>query len=199
MAGRSGELAHRWAGPITDLYKCTTLYEGADGLPGTNTIYASAGDEPLPGVLGNINDLVDFYMSNWASEPIIATVLAQADVIDSTTGMVTDVNTSGTDTVHTASGTDDPLPPSVQVLLQLRTDLFVNGRRLHGRQFFPYALGAASVEGAVNPSLVSGLRDAANAAYSGTCAVYSPTHHTWATITDCQVWSKFATLRSRRD
>lgn len=100
----------------------------------------------------------------------------------------------------TASG--DILPPATQGLLRIYTTQIVSGRLLRGRIFLPGAVESFSTLGRPVAAYGTDYNNAAatmisdsNSAWS----VWSRTHGTLATVDSAQVWTEWATLRSRRD
>jgi hypothetical protein len=131
----------------------------------------------------------------WTRVPEVATFNEVTGTLESVAGLVPG---SGVGTNVT-----DALSPTTQGLLQLRTGLIVFGRLLRGRIFLPgpceahngssggplagyvdpYETAAATLVGDANTDLV----------------IWSQTHGVKAPVASADVWSKWASLRSRRD
>jgi hypothetical protein len=128
-------------------------------------------------------------------------IAGEVESVDENTGQVTAV-TSVTPVSVAGLSSEDPMPPANQALVQWRSGSFLNGREIRGRTFIP-----ALTEGDWNSGAWSGTRAAnvvaaANALVASANAdlcIFSPTHLTYRVVTSAALWSKVATLRSRRD
>lgn len=130
------------------------------------------------------------------------TVLGEIDIVDNVTGDIEgQESTDQVIVVGTAAG--NPLPPNTQGLIRWRTGVYVGGREIRGRTFVPALTSNSNSAGGVPASTtVSTLTTAAGSLYGdpdSELVVWSKTHGQFATVTSASVWSKFATLRSRRD
>lgn len=138
--------------------------------------------------------------------------LAQAPNVFSVQGEVLDVdpstgNTTGvfstTPHTHNCINTGEILPPSLQVLVRLRTGVYVNGREVRGRIFLPGMSEAQATSGKPAASLISAVQTAADllitAGDPDSLLVWSRTHGVAHPVVSASVWSEFAVLRSRRD
>lgn len=188
----------RIAQSVTDLWQVRVLWTGDDGLPGTNTIYASTGDTDVDDLRTALDSFYNDYCAGQCSDDLTATIPAAGDKIDSETGQVSGLWSSGTPLVNTGADTGNRVTDISQILVQLRTDLVVNGRLLRGRIFLPGFRVTGTQNGGVNPTQVTDIKNIAEDAFVGRCCVYSRTHHTFATIDSVTVWDQMASLRSRR-
>jgi hypothetical protein len=182
---------------MSELFQIRAVWTGPGGLPGTNTLYAPT-DIAIGDVLDGVNDLYDFWVTGNIADDFHVTVPSTGERIESDTGQVVGTWSHGTDTQHDGTDTSNFVTDATQVLLQLRTGFFVAGRELRGRLFLPGLRVTGTTVGNLDPDIADALADAANAALAATCAVFSRTHHEWATIDHCDVWSELAVLRSRR-
>jgi hypothetical protein len=185
---------------MTDLWQVRNEWTGTGGgMPGTNTIYASTGDTDIDDFRSALADFYDFWVTGNCSDDFSVTIPATGDKIDSGTGGVVGLWSSGTADVHTGTDTANRVPDIAQVLVQLRTDLVVSGRLLRGRIFLPGLRVTGTTGGELDPTIQSALQGAADDAFIGRACVFSRTHNTFATITATTVWNEIASLRSRRD
>jgi len=131
----------------------------------------------------------------WATAADVATLNVGTGALESTT--------STTPSTGTGTQTGDALPPAVQGLLRLLTSTVAGGRLLRGRLFLPGAGAGSSDSNGGVLAAYSGDYNAAGAALiadtNTNWMVWSPTHSTAASVTSVSCWSKWATLRSRRD
>lgn len=185
---------------MTDLWQVRAEWTGTGGgMPGTNTLYASTGDTDIDDWRTALGDFYDFWVTGNMSDDFSVTIPATGDKIDSSTGGVSGIWSSGTADVHTGTDTANRVPDIAQVLVQLRTDLVVSGRLLRGRVFLPGLRVTGTTGGELDPTIQSALKDAADDCFIGRGCVFSRTHNTFATITATTVWNEIASLRSRRD
>lgn len=129
------------------------------------------------------------------------TTLGDVETVDEITGNITGV-TSVTPRVKVGQNTGDPVPKSTNALIRLRTGNFEGGREVRGRIFVPGLTEGQSDAGGLLASTRTALQTAADAmrTHAGsTLVVYSRTHHKYASVASCNVWSEWAVLRSRRD
>jgi hypothetical protein len=105
---------------------------------------------------------------------------------------------------RTATGTavGDPLPPANQGLVNLRSTLFVNGRRVRGHWNIPGTMEADSTNGIPTLTYTNALQTASNtltAFADPFLVVYSRRNGTTGGALSASVPAKWAVLRSRRD
>lgn len=184
---------------MTDLYQVRVEIAMPIGGVGVSTWYASAGDNALGDVLDPLNSVYGTWATNHCASTFTFVVPATVNIIDSTTGALTGTETHGTDTSHVGAAAAGSVPFVSQVLAQFETGFYVAGRQLRGRIFFPGCVPSDTTAGAVADGLISDMTDELNTSINDVFAVYSPTHATWATISNSTVWKQFASLRSRRD
>jgi hypothetical protein len=145
------------------------------------------------------------------------------ETVDELTGQVTAV-TAGTNGTTSFTGGSEAMAPQVQGLVQWRSGIFADGREIRGRTFLPAMMESLNTLGAPAESLVTAVGVAAAAliadANSGLCVWrrprverpqvgvpgdrwYLPAQSarvgTHAVVSSGAMWSKWATLRSRRD
>lgn len=134
---------------------------------------------------------------------MVCTVEADVPIIDSTTGTLTGNTTIAPEAVS-LGGSADILPPTVQGLIRWKTGLVVAGRRLRGRTFLPGFLESLNQSnGTPSGTLVAAVNALTSTYISGTGAaplvVYGPTHHAFSEVDSGDMWTQWASLRSRRD
>lgn len=190
---------------MSDLYRVTTVFTGPQGMPGTHTIHGQASIQSANDFITLVGEFWGRLMGGFGSGSsglatgLTSTTLGTCDVIDSSTGQITGTDGDGSDIVHTGNGTAEPLPHFVQGLAQVQTVLFINGRRLRGRFFIPGITEQQSTNGAPDATWRGQVQDELDLLVESAWAVYSPTHHEFASANSTSTWSQFATLRSRRD
>ena len=183
---------------MTDLWKVRVGYTGEGGLPGVNTLLASTGDTDVD----DLRTALAAFYTNWGTHapgPLSISIPASGDKIDSNTGQISGSWTSGTTTTIPGVGSAARVNSATQVLIQLRTDLILNGRHLRGRIFMPGLALNGIVNAKLDPTVLTNVQTAAATMAIGRLCVYSTTHKEFATVTAVTVWDQLAVLRSRRD
>lgn len=186
------------------MLRVTTVFVGAVGAPYYNQLYfgsATTADAQAAATAAR-----QFWgnASNAMSTLISGTINPEVELVDPSTGQVTDVLNTVT-TGISGSATGEPLPPANQGLIRLLTGTFVNGRRLRGRVFVPGPTETQASSGVPGSSYLDFCQDAIDAlltsgADAGGAQIYSPTHRVAANITSGNTWAGgYAVLRSRRD
>lgn len=137
-------------------------------------------------------NIVDTY--HFAVEPAV-------ESIDIGTGQPTQV--TGTTTSPVTGGTNtDALPWQTQALIQLRTGTYTAGREVRGRIFIP-GMSEVNNTAGIPSGTMTGSFDAAVAALIGDInselVVYSRAHTEAVQVVTGNTWTKWASLRSRRD
>jgi len=168
-------------GGVQDFYFDSNVGTTQDAVDAAHTFWTAAHD--------------CFRVDTIAHFPSEVTILGANGVITGIDSVTAPGNVSGVDD-------SDPLPPQTQMLVRWRTGQFSNGREVRGRTFIPSAGEATSFLGAPTASRVAALAAAANTLVTDTSAqlvVWSRTHQVAFPVDSSSVWSKFATLRSRRD
>lgn len=183
---------------MTSLFQIRAVWTDTAAGSGTNTLYGSEGDVSVHDMRVELGDAYTEYLSNHASDEVSVLIPSQGDVIDSTNGALLGIWTDGADVTITGASGGDRVTLASQVLVQIKTDDIVGGRRLHGRIFLPGCLESQSDGGFVGSGVVADTGAAFNTAFVNDFAVYSPTHHEWATCSGAAIWNQFAVLRSRR-
>lgn len=183
---------------MTSLHRLTVVYTGLPGLPGTNTMYADSGNITAADFVSAVHDFFNDIKNNLCNTLTI-TILGDVEEIDSTTGNVTSVTSTGGNDIQQGGNSGDPLPLVCQGLVQWRTGVFFGGRELRGRSYIPGWVMGLSIDGAPDPDLVTGLQGPIDTMAQDVLAVYSPTKHEWASGSSGHFWDQWAELRSRRD
>jgi hypothetical protein len=155
-------------------------------------------DQALEEARGLLANFYDDYLTGNVADDFHATIPNIGEQIDSTTGSVVGFWDSGDEITKDGTDTSNFVTDVSQVLLQMRTGFVVGGRELRGRLFLPGLRVTATSLGNVDSTVATAIQDSANENLNDTFAVFSRTHHAWATISSCTVWSEFASLRSRR-
>lgn len=183
---------------MTTLYRATTTFTGLQGLPGYSTMYADSGNIDPGDFVDAIHDFWEAVNQAWTDD-LTATVSGQLDNVDSTTGLTTGTTDGGADQVTVGTSGGEVLPFTTQLLVRWRTGVYFGGRELRGRTFIPGYTEADSDAGVVNSTVRSEALAAGAILGPNALAVYSPTKHEWASVSRCEVWDQWASLRSRRD
>ena len=149
------------------------------------------------------DDLETFYgfWNNWASDQYDAILEPEIRVMNTATGILTDVETfpgGG----WTVAGIDpgEPMADVLSVLIRWSTGSIVSGRFLRGRTFLPGLVAGLVNDGNVLGAVVSDLTSGANGlATSGNgLGVWSRTHGVIHPFLGGSCWAEFATQRGRR-
>lgn len=125
----------------------------------------------------------------------------ECEIVNVTTGQVEGSLFQSTWTL-TSTGAGEPLPLMTQGLLQWRTGVFSNGREVRGRTFVPDPTEAMNTSAKPSAAYRVDLESAADVLVSDTAAafsIYSKQNRTLTPVTSGTCWSKWASLRSRRD
>lgn len=179
-----------------------TRWDGVAGAPFWTTVRQTAvGVISAEDFAQAFADFLDRAKSSLAT-PLVATVLPEVTLIESTTGQLV-----GTETivskVITMTDATEMLPRTTQMLIRWSTGVVIAGRRVRGRMFLPGLCEQSNSDGgAPTTSIVSGFQASVNTLltdWGGEAVVYSRTHFSGAAITGASVWNEWAVLRSRRD
>ena len=177
-----------WAGNAAQGGGLSTFY--FNSTVGTAAQQVAAVAAFLNGIQANIST-----QATWQTSGDVATLNIGTGVLEAVTSVAQSTGAG------TASG--DMCPPATQGLVRALTNVVVAGRLLRGRIFIP---GVPEASNGSSGGPVSGYRtaiDAAAATLLGDAntewSVWSLTHGVLASVTAANTWSKFATLRSRRD
>lgn len=183
---------------MSHIKRITTVWTGRPGLPGTTTLYFHE-----DGV--TTADQVDAVKAFWNSlknNIVTGTNLAVdgvAEIVESDTGEIVGTDDTGHGGVIVGTDSADPLPPTVQGLIQWRSGVYVGGREIRGRTFIGCITETSNTAGVPNAGTVAAWTGYATTLKAANLAVYSPTKHQWASVSSGSAWSQFAVLRSRRD
>ena len=179
------------------------VFTGKPGAPyynqlhfgGSTSLEAVAAANAADDFWNHMANALDTQMT-WSSGP-------EVELVDIATGQVTDSFAITPETVD-FTGTGEVLPYATQGLLRLRTNTFINGRRVRGRIFIPGVTEFMNTGGTVILATQTLFQDAGNllltsASGAGGLVVYSPTHREAAPVASCAPWDQWAVQRSRRD
>lgn len=179
-----------WEGLAGGEYLSTYIFNGGAGAAqdAANAVHTC-----LSGLVGNFaNDLA-------------VRVQPDVDVVEPLTGQVTSRVGVAAPAAVFGSALGDLLPLSTQGLITLRTGVFVAGREVRGRHFYPGATEDLSTDGkpvaaylAALANNYGDLRDN-SAAFGAPLAVWSRARGQVHNVAFGQAWSDWAVLRSRRD
>lgn len=183
------------------MYRVRTNISGGITGPGLSTFYFN---DTSPATAQHAADAVHTFWDSIKNR-VVNTVTFQVDptvyTIDVTTGHPTLV-TPVTAAPVVGQSTADPLPYSLQGLIEMHTGFFPGGREVRGRLFIPGADESLSTLGVPIAAYISSLQTAANALIADPNAdwvVWSRKNHTVQPVTSAGVWNQWAVLRSRRD
>lgn len=169
----------------------------AGGRQGTNTLYVP-NSEPLELARELLGNFYDDYLTGNVADDFHAVIPNVGEQIESDTGQVVGFWDAGDEIQKDGTDTSNFVTDISQVLLQMKTGFVVAGKQLRGRIFLPGLRVTGTTVGNLDPGIADAITDSANENLNDTFAVFSRTHHEWATITQCNVWLEFASLRSRR-
>lgn len=186
--------------PVSDLYRVRTIFTGVPGTPWySNQYFDEAG-----GTAQQAANVVKNFWSGLAAyfpTTVTATVQALVDQVDPGTNTI--IGSTSTTTVSVpGGGTGQPLPWASQGNIRLRTGVYINGRQLVGRIFFPGLTQASIASGLVNGATISALNSGVAAMIAdanSALVVYSRLQGRWETVVSADTAQEFAVLKSRRD
>jgi hypothetical protein len=201
---------------MTEIMRVRSVLNGVAGLPGYSNLYFG----PVDGTLAE-SDAVDLVAAFWNSmlgdmdNNITITVEGEVPIIEDTTGEIQDVVTVTGQTLA-VFGQSDPLPFTTQALGRFITADFVNGRRVRGRMFVPGMCEISNALGVPTTTFIT----AASARFAGLVGDATAPLVIWSrpipvkppttpptftrlgsshVVTESNVWTQWASLRSRRD
>lgn len=190
---------HRCLNPyMSHIKRITTVWSGRPGLPGTTTLYFHENSHTAA-------DQVDAVKAFWNSlknnivTGVNLTVDGTVEIVESDTGDIVGTDATGHGGVIVGTDSADPLPPSVQGLIQWRTGVYVGGREIRGRTFIGCLTETSNTNGVPPSGTIAAWTGYATTMLGSALAVYSPTKHQWASVASGNAWGQFAVLRSRRD
>ena len=184
---------------MSHLKRITTTFTGPQGMPGYSTIYGHENGESAATFQAAVaafwtavtND-VCVYALHFSCSGIM-------EVVESTSGEIVSLDDSGTTVTGVGGAGADPIGWTSQMLCQLRTGSYVSGRELRGRIFIPAIWVGTLNNGNPSSTAIGNVQGALDDLVGHQLAVYSPTHHAWASVSSGGVWNEYATMRSRRD
>lgn len=183
---------------MSDIFQIRMTWAGGDSAPFVTTLYAQENDTSIADARAAISDFLSGDVSGQFSDDFTWTIPSSGDILDTNTGGLIGTWTDGTPISDSGADTGNRVADASQVLVQLRTGDIVSGRELRGRFFLPGLRVTALSAGNLDSSTLTTIETEANDNLNGVLAVFSRTHHEWATVTSCSVWSELAVLRSRR-
>jgi hypothetical protein len=123
------------------------------------------------------------------------------DTLDATSGVLTNVESAGT-TANTGNNGFEILPPATQGRVNLLTGVIVANRQLRGRLYIPGFTEGVNTNGgpvAGTQTLVNSAATTLAGDANAQWVVWSRTHGVFSPITVPTMWTKWGSLRSRRD
>jgi len=186
------------------MLRSTVLLTGVAGAPYYSTLHWGGTTD------GEAQAAADAHGHFWNQlqarlrSTMTATVAEEVALVDVATGQILELFPVTGGSVA-FSDTGEPLPPSNQALLRLRTGIYVAGRELRGRLNVPGCMEDDSSGGVPSGSLITAVEAAwtfamtTSGGAAGGPVVYSDTHHVSAPVSFVSMWNQWAVLRSRRD
>lgn len=183
------------------MYRVRAVWTGVAGSPYYSNFYFTEEG----GTAAQARLAVATFLSSIRSvvaDNVTYVVENEVPVIDEATGDVIRVDFDAV--VHSAAGqsTATMLPLSNQMLLRLRTGVFIGGREIRGRFFIPGQVVTSANDGTVllaTATAVQGFAATLIGSANAQWVVYAKTKGTYAVINAANVWNQFAVLTSRRD
>jgi hypothetical protein len=194
--------------PTTSLGRFKTIFSGLAGTPGINTMYIDADSTSAESYLDAVGSFWNS-LTGFIKQGLVITCKADIEIIDSVTGSVTDI-VGGSDQVFAGTNTGNVLPLMTNGLIELKTGAFSRGRQVQGKIYVPYPTENSNDTGGPNADYSGALAGAINDLVgmdgtNGALAVWSRPNAVkgytgfFENVTAWNVWSKWASLRSRRD
>jgi hypothetical protein len=176
-------------GPGSPYY--TNLYYGAFGATAAAAAHSATANL--------VQDLVPITADDLSME-----VTADVEEVDPATGLITDVFQQ-TSLSFAGSNASDPVPWASQVLTRWRTGVYVGGREVRGRTYWPGCVEPQVVGGVLAPAAITAydlvwsthLADP-DVAAAGDRVIYSPKNLGAFNVNAGQTWNQMAVQRSRR-
>lgn len=182
------------------MLRVRTEFTGPTGSPWLSTCYFAESDQAgataANAAVGTFWSAVDAQMSNqvsWSTEPEVA-VMSPGGAIS---GLLPVTPVTGT-----GGGTAEMLPLAAQLVVQLRSGFWVNGREIRGRLFVPGITQGANDDGEVleaNRTLTTNAAAALRDAAGCELVIWSRKNLATATVVTVNTWKQFGMLTSRRD
>lgn len=185
---------------------------GWPGGPGLSTFYFTT---PLQDVaaaarcVAGVQAMYAGHIRLISPSGVIFQVSNQVDVITAATGAIVDTLIVPVQPPQPAPGGSDFAPPAIAVLVQLRTDTFIAGKRIRGRVFLsPLKATVIGGGGQVDATVQSGTESTWNGMIAALAAgdLYVVWHRPKLglggqalPVVSATVPAKFSVLRSRRD
>ena len=182
------------------MIRITTEWNGVQGSPYYSNMFFAGSLEAEANSAATAVGVFWNAIADKIGTNLDGSVLGDHAVVDPATGQTTEMFVGSAIAVP-CTDVGAPLPPASQGLIRWRTGVFTNGREIRGRTFVPLPTENSN-EGAGVPgnSYLIDLQAAADALVGGSeLHVYSRTGGTIAMVSGAQVWTLWASMRSRRD
>lgn len=182
------------------MYRITTVTTGYAGAP----YYSNHFFDIAPGTPAQAHAAVTtFWLEAASAISSGSTMTVQSDVptIDTTDGHIVSVASVPPQVVPGQLAPGTPLPASQQLLVQLRTGVYLGGRQLRGRLFIMGQTVAGMANGRPAAATITDLNAAAATLVANANAqwvVWSKLGGVAHPITSATTWNEYAVLRSRR-
>lgn len=201
---------------MTNMLRVKMKWTNFTGAPGYSQFHFRDFGDPWVPTLANANTLithVDTFAGALMSvllNGVTLQVEGEVEEIEDTDGSLVNVFSGTTPAARVSSNTAGPYSAAVGAVINWRTGVTRNGRRMRGRTFIVPMLGITlENNGTLTSTVISTLNSAATNLRANTTAgdlgVYgrpsgpAATDGTWALITGSNVPDMSAVLRSRRD
>ena len=187
---------------MTDMWRVKTRITIPDGSTGFSQQYFGTDTGLLTeNAVAAVHDFwngIKSYLSSGVSVKVDGIV----DVVNDATGQITGIIDTGETLVVGGSDEGDVLPAQTQLIVGLRTGVYVGGREIRGRIFIPGFTEANSSAGHPAPAMVATVATQAQDFFTPTLLakpiVFTRTRHDQAPVSATYVSPTWAVLRSRR-
>lgn len=176
------------------------VWTGVAGAPFYSNFYAVNGDVDAISFHTAVTALCNS-LAGKIRRDLTGTVESDVPLIDSVTGEIQGIDSVAVSSIDCLDE-QEPLPTATQVLVRLKTNAFIGGRRLQGRFFMPGITQYFNVDGVPDVAAATAVETSFSAyltTMEGFACVWSRKTGAVAPISDINVWNQFAVLRSRRD
>lgn len=194
------------------MLRVRTTLSDFEGGPGLQTFYFNVVAPDVAAVntiLAGVHQWWNVYGKSFIGTNQKILVSPDVDVVDPTTGLVTDTISGTAPVIINGNGGVALAPAAAAALVSHKTTTFIAGRRVVGRTFLsPLPVAAVGVDGKVSPALPATIAEAMVTLKGAVVGVGYPV--VWsrpkpglpgsmAAITVDVMPTKLAVLRSRRD
>lgn len=200
---------------MTILGRTIVRSDGYIGAPGYNILHWSAGLGPGPTDPDGVEEFHDTLNTAFTNivgylvDDVIWTIEESVSYFDASDGVLIGATTDPTgDRTIVGTGTAAGISRATQMTMNLRTEEFVNGRRLQGRMFIgpvgANIIGAGGQLGLTIPGIVEGEFSGLVSGLGGRLAVWhrpttpSGTDGSYGDVTSLNIRATPGTLRSRK-